>query len=39
VYDALVGATAAVAGYTLLRRDRRAEPTYRAVEAQVSPLA
>lgn len=39
VYDALVGATAASAGYTLLSRDRRAEPTYRAVDAQVSLLA
>lgn len=30
---------AAVAGLTLLTRDRRAEPTYRAVDAQVSLLA
>jgi predicted nucleic acid-binding protein len=39
VYDALVGATAKLAGATLLSRDRRAQPVYRAVGAQVEDVA
>jgi predicted nucleic acid-binding protein len=35
VYDALIGATAATAGVTLLTADRRALPTYVAVGAAV----
>ena len=35
VYDALVGATAAEHGLTLVSRDRRALETYRALEVQV----
>jgi predicted nucleic acid-binding protein len=39
VYDALVGATAAQAGARLLTLDRRAEPAYRAVGADLLTLA
>ena len=39
VYDALIGATAKRAGATLLSRDRRAQPAYRAVGAQVEDVA
>jgi predicted nucleic acid-binding protein len=35
VYDALVGAAAAESGLTLLTRDRRALPVYRAVDVDV----
>jgi predicted nucleic acid-binding protein len=38
VYDALVGATAAAAGATLLTADRRALPAYAAVDAKVDLL-
>lgn len=39
IYDALVAATAKTANAVLLTRDRRAEPTYRAVEVQGKSLA
>lgn len=38
VYDALVGATAAEHGMTLVTRDRRALATYRALEVDVELL-
>jgi predicted nucleic acid-binding protein len=38
VYDALVGATAAEYGLTLVTRDRRALDTYRALEVQFELL-
>lgn len=34
IYDALVAVTAKAADAVLITRDRRAEPTYRAVQAQ-----
>jgi predicted nucleic acid-binding protein len=39
LYDAVVAATAAEAGATLLTRDRRAVPTYRLVGAEYRFLA
>ena len=39
VYDALVGAAAAEHGLTLVTRDRRALPTYRALDVDVELLA
>lgn len=38
VYDALIAATAKRAGALLLTRDRRAEPTYRAIGVQTRLL-
>ena len=35
IYDALVAATATTGDAVLLTRDRRAEPAYRAVDAQM----
>lgn len=39
VYDALVGAAAAHHGLPLVSRDRRATPTYRALEVELELLA
>lgn len=39
VYDALVGATAAEHGVTLVTRDRRAVDTYRALDVSVQLIA
>jgi predicted nucleic acid-binding protein len=38
IYDALIGATAHRAGAIVLSRDRRAQPAYRAVGAQVEDV-